>query len=536
MHSKGSEVKMAYDLTARLSLKDDFSNRLRRATQQLERTNKRSKELKQTMSEIGSRANSSAGSISSLAKTFVGLGAAIGGAVAAKKLFDKTIGAAATYEQSEVTIKAMFRDDAKAADFMARMDKLALDSPLLNSQDIFGNSKSFISFTKNVDQLERLFKLSERLAASNPSEGTEGAVFAMAEMLSGDAVSMVERFRLPRTVLNEIKNLPIEQQIIQLDKLLDKMGFTKELVKDMGNTSLGLWNQIKEKSDVVLRTMGQPALSKIRDFLDRLNNGMETGDKSGFVKYGQDVLSALANGFISGVEGASRMISGIINSPEFINAEGVGGKAKVVFNKFYEGLNAWLDEGGRDKIQSVTDSLVSTIVTAIENNTGPIVSAAINIGSKIGSAVARGIADAVNSNPIAKAVMGAVIGGSAGSVIPGVGTAAGAVIGGSGSLVKQGLDQVTKFITPWDDDKVMRELNEKSKKKGKKYASGLSYVPYNGYQATLHKGERILTPEENASYGGGIQIAKLAETVIVREEADIERIAWSFVKKLQGAV
>lgn len=38
---------------------------------------------------------------------------------------------------------------------------------------------------------------------------------------------------------------------------------------------------------------------------------------------------------------------------------------------------------------------------------------------------------------------------------------------------------------------------------GKSHAGGLSYVPSNGYQATLHKGERVLTPEENKAYSNG---------------------------------
>ena len=34
-------------------------------------------------------------------------------------------------------------------------------------------------------------------------------------------------------------------------------------------------------------------------------------------------------------------------------------------------------------------------------------------------------------------------------------------------------------------------------------ANGISYVPYDGYYALLHEGERVLTAEENKSYGGG---------------------------------
>ena len=38
---------------------------------------------------------------------------------------------------------------------------------------------------------------------------------------------------------------------------------------------------------------------------------------------------------------------------------------------------------------------------------------------------------------------------------------------------------------------------------GRSYASGLDYVPYDGYKATLHEGERVLTAQENKDYTAG---------------------------------
>jgi len=70
------------------------------------------------------------------------------------------------------------------------------------------------------------------------------------------------------------------------------------------------------------------------------------------------------------------------------------------------------------------------------------------------------------------------------------------------------------------------------------HATGLSYVPYNGYVAELHEGERVLTAQQNRSMGngfGGVSIAKLADTIVVREQADIDRIANALARKISAA-
>lgn len=71
-------------------------------------------------------------------------------------------------------------------------------------------------------------------------------------------------------------------------------------------------------------------------------------------------------------------------------------------------------------------------------------------------------------------------------------------------------------------------------------AFGLNYVPYNDYPARLHEGEMVLTKQEANQYrsgksGGNISIAKLADTIVIREEADIEKVTSKLVSSIKMA-
>lgn len=74
--------------------------------------------------------------------------------------------------------------------------------------------------------------------------------------------------------------------------------------------------------------------------------------------------------------------------------------------------------------------------------------------------------------------------------------------------------------------------------KSKSHYHGLSSVPYDGYSARLHKSEKVLTAQEAKAYdegrsgnGGGVVIT--GNNFTVREEADIEKIAFGLAKLIE---
>lgn len=70
---------------------------------------------------------------------------------------------------------------------------------------------------------------------------------------------------------------------------------------------------------------------------------------------------------------------------------------------------------------------------------------------------------------------------------------------------------------------------------GNNHAYGISYVPYDGYQAILHQGERVLTASENRSKDRSPQVNITGNNFIIREEADIEKVASVIISKIDAA-
>lgn len=70
---------------------------------------------------------------------------------------------------------------------------------------------------------------------------------------------------------------------------------------------------------------------------------------------------------------------------------------------------------------------------------------------------------------------------------------------------------------------------------GPGYAVGLSYVPYNNFPTVLHEGERVLTASENRAYGQNAAPVITGNSFIIREDADIQKVAIEIVRQMNRA-
>jgi hypothetical protein len=476
---------MAFDLRATLRLTDNFTGPAR---------------------SIMRSASNLSGGIGKLTGIFLGLSGAIGGAVGAKKLFDATIGEAAKYEQSTIVIKAILNDKDLGKQYMDLVDKFAIDSPIMDSQTMLANSKSFLTtIGGDMKQLEKAWSLAERMAAIDPVQGVTGAVFALREMFSGDSISMVRRFEMPKKIMNEIKKMDIPDQLKALDKYFNKIGMTQHLIDEMGGTTLGIWAQIKEKLAVIFRDMGAPALQVLKKFIDGLNNGISGGSLEGFKQTGAKMLENIASGFVAAATGIGKWIDSIRNNEEFKKQTTLFGQVKWVIEDVYANFIAWLESGGRDKISKVVSDMIQILIAGIEASMGAIIPVATQVGVAIGAGVKEGFAQAMKDSWIVQMASDPV-----------------------GFAAKKGKAMAAEFL--W---------KKTVGKKGESKAGGLSRVPYNGYQATLHKNERVLTPEEAKAYNEGKGGNSYAFHVTLNgsgsTEKDADKLFEYFVRKVEAA-
>lgn len=295
---------MAINLTAIFRMRDQGSSRMRRLTQLMERMNRTSRATSESMSRAQSATNRLGGAVSStsnrmngfsasisrlhvgsnglsasfggLQSTLVGLASAYIGANGAAKLLNATIGEAAKFEQSKAIIQAAFQDDNATKQYMKMVDKMAIDSPLLNSGDMFAGSKGLLTLTKDMKQLGTAWKLVERLIASDPTKSIDDAVRGMRELASGDTISLRDVFNLDKNILNDVKGGSFEEQLRGIDKALNKMNITQDTVEAMGSTTLGRWNSLKERVGTFFRDMGGESNSKLGTFLQRINDAIDT--------------------------------------------------------------------------------------------------------------------------------------------------------------------------------------------------------------------------------------------------------------------
>jgi hypothetical protein len=499
------------------------------------------------------------------------MGGIIGGAATAgaagygiQRATSSTVGKSLEFnmisKQIELIGKTRKLDGQKVLDLA---EQTSLTS-IFDQSEIYNAFAGMMSYSKNEGQVKKLADMAQLLAYTDPLQGMGGGKIAIQELLSGDAKSLYMRFeKIPKSIADELATFADKNDLTKggnLDKFIDlfntrmtSTGFDQNFVKEIENTPYGKWLSVMENIQVIQRKIGDAALPRVIKMIDKFNNAMKNGgvDRTAklFGKLADNIAKLGERGLESFIKNAPKLEKGLDKLFDKFG-DTVDGLLsgdltldKAISGWITGGINA-LDKAIKDNqktIESSSSTLVGYVVNAIETNTPAIASA----GFGLGAAMAKGIVDGIASNPIISTLAGAGLGAMVGGPI-------GALIGAVGGLGVGAGDKITTGLRNAD-----KKADEKSDlaadiysgrspllggknaeivpTKPKKKAFGQPRVPRDNYPILAHEGERLLTKQQanqqdNKTRG---QVLVTGNTFVVREEADIEKIAKEFVRQIE---
>ncbi|MDI9934682.1 hypothetical protein QM806_04335 [Rhodococcus sp. IEGM 1351] len=248
------------------------------------------------LSEFKGDVDGLSGSTGKLGASMAGLGAVAGAAllaIGAAGVAAATAGAAigfgfnSSVEQAQTKLMAFMKDGNKVAQTLSWVKDEAAKTQF-SFTDMADAAANLTPVAKTSGKsLESLVQQAEILAAINPAEGLTGATFSLREALSGDWVSIVDRFNLPRQRINELKEQGVPAMEI-ISRTLSEMGIDYGLVAAQGQTLSARFDQVKDKLTMMAGAATKPIFDKVSKEFDKLG-------QVDFTKIGNDMADTVQN-------------------------------------------------------------------------------------------------------------------------------------------------------------------------------------------------------------------------------------------------
>lgn len=168
----------------------------------------------------------------------------------------------------------------------AMFDKFK-DEALATGQDVTKSLQSTLSFfstTQNTDQLSQLNNLAQRLNAfDSAGNGIEGAAFALKEAMSGDIVSLAERFNMSKSDIRAFniddlgKAGNMEGFIKAFDQLLEKQQMGQKAFDTMMASPAKQVEVLGNNLRSTLADAGGAAVQSLMPLISMINTAFQDG-------------------------------------------------------------------------------------------------------------------------------------------------------------------------------------------------------------------------------------------------------------------
>lgn len=257
----------------------------------LDKASKQQERFNNTINQGSSSMSGLTSKVSNLLKTYLSF-------QVIKHGITSTIGEAMKMQQQLFTIQGIMGNTEVGTAYFNNLQKKANES-VFAFEDFAQNARNYMQFTKNTNTLDKLANLSERLTLVDPTQGLQGAGFALKEMLSGDGTSLKERFGFGKADIEILKaSKDMSSFLNQFDSLLNKKGFTEDMLAKYNQSASAQFDNLKSNIVTSMGQAGNGALEALNPVITRLNQAFSNGS----VQNGINTLSiVLTNAVNTGI-------------------------------------------------------------------------------------------------------------------------------------------------------------------------------------------------------------------------------------------
>lgn len=429
------------------------------------------------------------GMLTSLPSLIISAGAAFG----TWKLGEAVIGGAFQQEMTLTQLQGLAGGDAKG-NAIFEMLKGEAQNSTFSTQEYTQATRSYLGFTKDEEQLKGFLDVTKRLALLDPVQGFDGASFAVKEGLSGDIMSLSERFELPKSFLRANgfdSSGDYMTNYTAIAKTLDQMGMTSDAVGKYESTGMAQWQEFRNKSRDFLGQMGRESVDAMKPFFERVNSFFGSTDANRFATDMSEKVGGLFRSLTAELSQVTwgDIETGLTNSGRLLKSIGEGG---LVFMDAMSG-----GKGGSpvDILRNFTDSIgqMADKVSLFNDQLRDMFAWMEDSGF---NGAMNGVVNFATGNPSE--------------------------------------DGKRKGLFGWAYDGFTSGDWSTRRPVDGSHRSGLGHVPFDGYTAELHEGERVLTKQQNREYGQAAngQVLITGNTFHVRQESDIDAIGQALVRQL----
>jgi murein DD-endopeptidase MepM/ murein hydrolase activator NlpD len=268
---------------------DSFAKKQEKIDNVTQKFNRTMEDMRGSTGVASSGVDNLAGRITKLVSVAYLAKKAIDGMFSAIKLGD-------TQKSQLNTFQGLLNSDSAGTAMYNYVSAYARDKSVLGRENIAKGMTNFLPLTRNINEVERLMNMMERLYAKDPTQGAEGAVFALKEAIGGEVLSLRNRFGISGVSGEELRAADLSGKLDILDSALNKFGASQEVVDRNFNNLSAQANKFGQELKAAIGEAAQPVVATLAETMIRLNAELQAGKYQPFINMIVNGMSMIGNG------------------------------------------------------------------------------------------------------------------------------------------------------------------------------------------------------------------------------------------------